>query len=345
MEAVQAGTDFSYFPYSMLHKVKAREVKDFGFWVADECHYLKSPTANRTHAFYSLLKETLPQYFIGLTGTPIKNRAYDFWTLLAFCGLNPRGTSGKKLTGDLAKYRAFCRHFCESSLMKVNGARFEKFGAIKPEKIPEFKSLLKGKYIRFKVQDVLKDLPEFTRKDVVIEGLRPDVELAEVFREYMAGRKVDVTAKARSALLKAKSTAAYVAEMHENGVDKAVIFSDHVDPVRAITLSLNDAAEITGATPMAERQEAVAKFQRGELRYIVATIGAMSVGVTLTAANHVVFNDLSWVPADNLQAEKRIHRIGQKSACFAHYIHATPTDLHIQKTLQEKLCTIGALIG
>jgi len=69
---------------------------------------------------------------------------------------------------------------------------------------------------------------------------------------------------------------------------------------------------------------------------LAATIGSLSVGVTLTAARHVVFNDLSWVPGDNLQAEKRIHRIGQKNACTAHYIEASETDAYIRKTLEEK---------
>lgn len=344
MEAVQAGTDFSYFPYSMLHKVKAREVEDFGFWVADECHMLKSPTANRTHAFYALLKGALPKYFLGLTGTPIKNRAYDFWTLLAFCGLNPSGTSGAALSGELTKYRAFCRYFCESSLQEIRGARFEKFGAIKEGKIEEFKALLRGKYIRFRADQVLKELPEFTKINVQLDGLRPDKELAEEFEAYTEGRKKDVTAKSRSALLKVNQTAQYVEQMRENNSGPIVIFSDHVEPVKRLAERFG-CKPISGAMPSEERANAVDDFQAGRARFIVATIGSLSVGVTLTAASHVVFNDVSWVPSDNNQAEKRIHRIGQAKACFAHYIHATPTDAHITKLLEEKLWTVGKLIG
>lgn len=344
MEAVEVGVDFSYFPYSMLHKVKVRELSGFSFWVADEVHYLKSATANRTHAFYTLLKTLLPMYFVGLSGTPIKNRVPDLWTLLAFCGLNPLKTSGQVLTGSLSKYRQFCRYFCNTVMVEARGARFEKFGAVREDKIPELKYLLRDKYIRFRVDQVLKDLPDLTRKEVILNTVKPPPDLYEVFEAYMAGRKVDSTAKAASALLKASSTVEYVKSMREQGVEYVLIYSDHVESAKAIAREAGGVC-ITGATSADVRRATVERFQNGELKTITATIGSMSTGVTLTRANHVVFNDLSWVPSDNAQAEKRIHRIGQKSACFAHYIYATTTDYHIGETLTEKIRTINHVIN
>jgi SNF2 family DNA or RNA helicase len=71
--------------------------------------------------------------------------------------------------------------------------------------------------------------------------------------------------------------------------------------------------------------------------FIVATIGSMSVGVNLQAANYMVFNDYPWVPADLAQAEKRIHRIGQKSNCFYYYIFSSGVDENIFQTILDKL--------
>lgn len=343
MEAKEVGISFKYFPYSTVHKVMPADVKGLDFWIVDECHYLKTPTTRRTHAFYSLIQGRLPTYFIGLTGTPIKNRVPDFWTLLAFCRLNPKGTSGAKLEGALTKYYSFARHFCHTEVMKVAGRRIEKFGGIREDKIPEFKGLLRDKFIRFRVDDVLKDLPEMTRKAVPLD-LSPTPGLEEAFDQYFRGRKVDVTAKAMSALLKAPATVDYCKEIYEGGSGPLIIFTDHIESAKAIQKGFGGVL-ITGQTPMQDRQDAVADFQAGRHKAIVATIGSMSVGVTLTAARHVVFNDLSWVPADNLQAEKRIHRIGQKGACFAHYIDATPTDAYIRKTLFGKLETISKVVG
>lgn len=342
-EGREAGVKFRYFPYSTIHKLQVRDLAGFDFWIADECHYLQGPTTRRTHAFYSLLKTRPPAYFLGLSGTPIRNRVPNIWTLLAFCSMNPKGTSGKKLEGELTKYYAFSRYFCHTEVMRVKGRRIEKFSGLRDERLSEFKSLLRDKMIRFRVEDVLKDLPEMTRKAVPM-AMAPVAGLEEAFESYQKGRKADVTAKAMSALLKAPATADYCNDIYEGGSGPLVVFTDHVESAKLLRQKIGGLL-ITGATSMAERQEAVLQFQAGRHKAIIATIGALSVGVTLTAARHVVFNDLSWVPSNNLQAEKRIHRIGQRDACFCHFIDATPTDRHIRETLYEKLKTIQKAMG
>jgi SWI/SNF-related matrix-associated actin-dependent regulator of chromatin subfamily A-like protein 1 len=331
---------YAITPYTQLDKFDTAS----NFWIADECHYLKNPKAKRTQLFYELLKHHKPKYFIGLTGTPIKNRVPDFWTLLAFCQLNPLNTSGKKLEGDLSKYFAFSRHFCHTQEFKVSGRRVEKFLGIKQERIPELKALLKDKYIKYRVEDVLSDLPEMTRKDIYLD-MSPVPGLHDEFNAYTNGRKINITAKVLSAKLKAPHTVEYCKEIIENGSGPLLIFSDHVDAAALIQDRLPRSALITGKTPMPDRQDICDRFQARKLDVIVATIGALSVGVTLTAASHVVFNDLSWVPADNLQAEKRIHRIGQKNACFAHYIDSSETDTYIRRMLMDKIDTIRKALG
>lgn len=71
---------------------------------------------------------------------------------------------------------------------------------------------------------------------------------------------------------------------------------------------------LTGDTAQSDRGNMVAAFQRGELRVFTGTIQAGGVGITLTAASTVIFFDRSWSPAINVQAEDRLHRIGQKEA-------------------------------
>ncbi len=346
-EAEKIGVKVFYIAYSMVHKARVSDFEGLDFWVADECHMLKSPTAQRTNAFYTLLKKVLPEYFIGMSGTPIKNRIPDLWTLLAFCSNNPKKTSGVVLSGSLAKYHGFARHFCNVREMRVAGRMVRKYEGVIPERLDELRGLLRDKMIRFKAANVLKDLPSITRLEVPLPmstTLRMERELEELFESYNEGSKVNATAKATSARLKAEGVKDYVRSLIEGGAGQVLVFTDHVASALKLAEISPSAKFITGQTPADERSQKVSDFQSGKIDVLVATIGAMSVGVTLTAANHVVFNDMAWTPSDNAQAEKRIHRIGQTKPCFAHYIHSTPTDAYIVKTLLAKIESTNAVI-
>ena len=72
-----------------------------------------------------------------------------------------------------------------------------------------------------------------------------------------------------------------------------------------------------------EKEEIVSDFQAGKYDVIIGGIKIMGVGLTLTKSSHVVFNDFAWTPADLLQAEDRIHRIGQLVACNIYYMKAS----------------------
>jgi SNF2 family DNA or RNA helicase len=68
------------------------------------------------------------------------------------------------------------------------------------------------------------------------------------------------------------------------------------------------------------RQHAVDQFQDNEkITVFVGNLKAAGVGLTLTAAEAVIMNDLSFVPSDHSQAEDRAYRYGQKSNVSVYY--------------------------
>jgi len=103
---------------------------------------------------------------------------------------------------------------------------------------------------------------------------------------------------------------------------------------------------IDGSVPPAKRALAVEEFQKSPDCKMVAILGitAAGTGLTLTAASTVVFVELSWTPGLMVQAEDRVHRIGQHNACNIHYLLAADScDSHMWPSLVKKLRVVSQI--
>ena len=305
--------------------------------VADEAHYLKNGDAQRTIFFDKYLYENEPKYFIQMTGTPIQNRVEELYQLLLMACFT-KG-NGKNIMTDYPTKSSFCTKFSNKIMQKMRGRYIIKYEGHR--NIELLKTYLKGKFIRRKQADVL-DLPETIEIDVVA-SYKQDKRLAREFEEHKQGKEKGISAKEKSARLKAKFTIQYVTNLLEQGIKQVVVFSDHVKPAEEIAEHFGVEA-ITGKMPTPKRQALVEKFQAGDMQVFSATIGAASTGLTLTAAHHMVISDWSWVPGNMAQAKKRILRIGQTKKCTFHNIIGSFQDAYIQRSLKEKVKTITQVI-
>jgi hypothetical protein len=140
------------------------------------------------------------------------------------------------------------------------------------------------------------------------------------------------------AISKARFTADFVTDLVEHG-QKVVVFTGYTGVVRTLEERFgNTAVTLTGETPADARQVAVDRFQADpKVRVFIGNLQAAGVGITLTKGDHVVFNDLDWVPANHWQAEDRIHRIGRVGTAFATYLYAPDTlDGFVADLLEQK---------
>jgi SWI/SNF-related matrix-associated actin-dependent regulator 1 of chromatin subfamily A len=329
------GYEVSIVSYSMLHKFR-KALDSYDFIIADEVHYLKNLRAKRTIVFHSLLLDGTRKRFLGLSGTPIKNRVDEFYSPLKLCSYG--GTY--KFDWD---FWDFCTHFSYLKKFSLpNGVTIKKFEGHK--NVEELKALLKPIYLRRRASQVL-DLPPIVRKDIIVREGMVDVALKEAWDNGEASNFS--AAKSHSAFLKTEYTIQYAKDLLDQKEGPLIIFSDHVLAVENIHTNLSKkyvSRKITGSTPMPERNSIIKDFQEGKIDVIAATIGAMSVGVTLTASRNLIFNDLSWVPADILQAEKRIHRIGQDELCTIHRVFCGKIDMMIGAELDKKLVTLAEVM-
>ena len=136
----------------------------------------------------------------------------------------------------------------------------------------------------------------------------------------------------------------YCNDLLEAGEGPLVVFTDHINPLQILSEGFKKKGYnygiIQGSTSNKRRATLVHQFQSGHLDVLIGTIGAANTGYNLFAARNLIFNDLSWNPAAILQAEKRIHRIGQKRNCVIHRIIDSDVDKIIVKTLTEKMKTL-----
>ena len=102
-----------------------------------------------------------------------------------------------------------------------------------------------------------------------------------------------------------------------------------------------------GLTPQDERQPNIKKFQDDpKCRFLVGTPSTGGYGITLTAANTVIYYSNGYDLEKRLQSEDRAHRIGQKKSVTYVDINAENTvDEKIVKSLRKKINIASEVLG
>ena len=133
-----------------------------------------------------------------------------------------------------------------------------------------------------------------------------------------------------------------------NLLTKVIIFCNFTKSLETIVEHFGKVAvRLDGQMSKIQRQDAVDRFQEDEkVKVFVGNIKAAGVGITLTAAEVVIMNDLSFVPAEHAQAEDRAYRYGQKSNVSVYYpIFDNTIEAAIYDILNKKKQIIRTVMG
>ena len=327
-------SDIFVVPYTQLDKSEDifRNVR---FVVADESQYLKNLEAKRTQRFHYLFYKYTPAYFMALSGTPLKNRIPEIYSMLLLWdrfGVKPAITE---------KYKSFYTFCCRFTNV-VQGKYGMSYGGMK--NVEELRTYIKPNSIKHEAS--VLDLPELNESNVIV-AYKNNPKLHEAFLQFSGSRfSAEITVKVESATAKAVFTSNYVSEAIDSGEGPIVVFSDHRKPIEIMELELSKirVRSITGETPMDKRQGYVDMFNKGQLDLLLCTFGAASTGINLTSSNLMVINDLPWEVASLEQAKKRSHRIGQTRPCRIVHVIGSSVDELILKTLNAKMKVISEVM-
>lgn len=293
--------------------------------IVDEAHRIKNRDSKRTKAIQRITESE--SRVLLLTGTPLRNNEHEAAVLLSCLDTNA--------ANDLSKKKGYT--------------------------IQDVKDYLGYFMIRRTKQEVLPQLPVKTRQRVDIQ-LNDDLledytELICMASEYYLeaikngateskARKAvqGLIEQARKSLGIAKVNSGLVADLVFDVVenkDCCVVFCAHHQASDTLCEQLNkegvSAEVVDGRTAQKERARIVSDFQDGKLDVFIGGINSAGEAITLTRSDTVVFAELDWVPAALMQAEDRIHRVGQKENCQVIQLIARIRGVNLDEDMIEVL--------
>ena len=129
--------------------------------------------------------------------------------------------------------------------------------------------------------------------------------------------------------------------------EKVIIFCCYDDELYTLADYYKDSCVVyNGKMSIKQKDAAVEKFMNDKSTNVfIGNIIAAGVGINLTNACYVVFNNISFVPSDNEQGCDRVFRIGQKKDCHIYYQMFRNTQYErMWDTVLRKSCIINAVI-
>jgi hypothetical protein len=331
----------------------------FGLIVYDEIQKLKNPASQMTRA----AKTLNASFVLGMTGTPVENRLQDLWSLMDVVAPGLLGSSRdfeKRYTPNVREALATLK------AMLLEGDFKRPPYMMRRLKSDALQGLPKKTVIPYQVD--MPPVQAATYQDVVVRAAS-----AAASGTLGKGGMLSFLAAMRGVSLHPRGPQEPVGDLAQFAADsarvesalkvldaaraknqKALVFVEDLamqdrfaDVVQARYGLPRRPMRINGGVPGATRQKMVEVFQSESDRFdvIILSPKAGGVGLTLTAANHVVHLSRWWNPAVEDQATDRVYRIGQTREVFVHIplaVHPDPAlrqssfDLRLDQLMQRK---------
>lgn len=330
--------------------------------IIDEAHRLSNSSSGRFKIISDLVKRSNPKGVFEVTGTIITNSTKNLYNLLKIIDIPVtknweafmKRYCGAKVYFKKNERNAYTAMFCkkmgkpnwesltydEKDLLNETLEKYCKKICIPGEDthMDELQEIIKPYYLR----RTKEELPNMVTK--TIKYLHYDMTQEErdsydrVWDEYLKlcedkekaekYRKLEEVSVLRQWLAnmmipKTESLARKCIELGH----KVIIFCAYDNEVNTFRELFGDSCVYhNGKVTEKNKNKAVEKFQTDDsVKVFIGNIQSAGVGLTLTSGDVVIFNNFSFVPAECLQCEDRIHRLNQTKPCTVYYQSFTGT--------------------
>jgi len=345
--------DLLSYRFPELYDLKSRAI------LFDEGHALKEPMPSPEHR---AMLATRLAHKIGpaviLTGSPVLNRPEELWRLLNI--VSPH---------DWPSFTEYHERYC------VVNEEDDLADAIVTSRsaannVEELRMRVAPVMLRRLKSDVLKDLPEKSRRSVLVDVPEPErtayEEAARDVVEWLrklSGDRAAMAAQRNRAMVRLthlrhlaargklrEAIPEYLGGWFGRGDPRPlVVFAYHRDIIAGVHeicrhLGVRRTG-ITGDMPDYRRYAAQQAFQAGEADVFIAPVRSAGVGLNLQRASDVLMLERDWTPSLMAQAEDRCHRIGSNKPVTITYLDAANTiDQHLAYILDDKRRIIDAIV-
>jgi SWI/SNF-related matrix-associated actin-dependent regulator 1 of chromatin subfamily A len=343
--------DFVIVNYDILknfHDTKDKEKSEimkinFDLVIMDEAHMISNPQAQRTKIANDIASKSNRVWL--LSGTPMTSRPMNYYNLLNLVD-----------SPVAMNWMAYAKRYCNGFQFSVGKRKV--WNVTGASNLEELRERTSTHILRRLKEDVL-DLPEKIITPVYLRLKSKDYEdlVGEYFDWYDQNPEESSSLTIQfSKLMKVRKVIAQekinnTIELTENIIEqgkKVIIFTNFTDTLNQIYNHFGKSAVyLDGSCSKFHRQNAVDEFQTNDkIKVFVGNLKAAGVGITLTSAEAVIMNDLSFVPAEHSQAEDRSHRIGQKNSTSVYYpLFENTIEGAIYDILNRKKKIISTVMG
>jgi SNF2 family DNA or RNA helicase len=314
----------------------------FDLVIIDEAHYISNSTAQRTKLINNIVT-MIPKVWL-LTGTPMTSRPINFYNLL------------KIVESPVAlNWQGYVRRYCAGYQFNVGGKKI--WNTNGASNLDELREKTKNIILRRMKNDIL-DLPEKLVSPVFLDLVSTfyNEELEEFIRITKDNKNKESISVTINRLMKIRQVIAsekvpYTCELIDKVLEqgkKVIVFTNFTSSLDMLHEKYKkNSVTLDGRMSKEKRQQNVDKFQNEDkVKIFISNIKAGGVGITLTSAEVVIMNDLSFVPSDHSQAEDRAYRYGQKNSVLVYYpIFENTIEMIVYNILQKKKNVIEQVMG
>ena len=348
---IETNHDYVIINYDILknfHDVKKRDESQilnakFDLLIMDEAHMISNPQAQRTKIINDIAS-SIERVWV-LTGTPMTSRPMNYFNLL------------KLVECPVASnWMAYAKRYCNGYQFSVGSKKV--WNVTGASNLEELRDRTQTHILRRLKEEVL-DLPDKIITPVYLKLKSREYEsfMGEYYEWYDKNQDESSSLTIQfGKLMKVRKIIAEqkintTIELAENIIEqgkKVIIFTNFTDTLQTLYSHFGKSAVyLDGSCSKVHRQNSVDEFQTNDkIKVFIGNLKAAGAGITLTAAEAVIMNDLSFVPAEHAQAEDRSHRIGQKNSTSVYYpIFENTIEMMIYDILERKKKIISTVMG